>query len=109
MAKAQVATKPEILPGTMKAVLVDDAEILVAHCEDGFYAVSGICTHMGGHLVEGELNSYVVTCPRHGARFDVRTGANVGPAKIAALKMRPSDLRSYPVTVENEAIMVTID
>jgi len=108
MAEVKVATQAEIPLGAMKAVPVGDIHILVAHCADGLHAVSGTCTHRGGHLAEGRLDGYVVTCPRHGARFDVRTGTNVGPARIAGLKMKPSDLRSYPVTVEGDVVRVTI-
>lgn len=109
MGEVQVATKNEIPPGAMAAYTVGTKRILVAHTDDGFYAVDGVCTHMGGHLADGRLEGFVVTCPRHGSGFDVRTGANVASPKIGPLKMKAADLMSYPVTVEGEAIKVTID
>jgi nitrite reductase/ring-hydroxylating ferredoxin subunit len=109
MASVQVATKSEIPPGSMKAFPVGGAQVLVANCDGGFYAVSNTCTHMGGHLSEGRLDGFVVACPRHGARFDVRTGANVGPPKIGPLKMKAADVKSYKVTVEGEAIKLEGD
>lgn len=108
MASVQVANKNEIPSGTMRAFPVDGTQVLVANCEGSIYAVSNICTHMGGHLAEGKLDGCVVTCPRHGSGFDVRTGANVAPAKMGLLEISPAALKSYPVTVEGEAVKVTI-
>ena len=42
-------------------------------------ALDNTCTHRGGPLTEGEISGHEVTCPWHGARFDVRTGEVVGP------------------------------
>ena len=44
-----------------------------------FFAVDNTCTHRGGPLAEGEVSGHEVTCPYHGATFDVRTGAVLGP------------------------------
>ncbi len=109
MAVVQVATKSEIPAGSMKAFSLEGAEVLVANCDGAFYAVSGICTHMGGHLAKGRLEGFVVRCPRHGSRFDVRTGANVAPPKIGPLKMSAADLRTYVVAIEGDAVKVTLD
>jgi 3-phenylpropionate/trans-cinnamate dioxygenase ferredoxin subunit len=106
MASIQVATKGEIPAGTMKAFPVDGAEVLVANCDGAFYAVSNRCTHLGGHLADGRLEGFVVRCPRHGSGFDVRTGANVAPAKIGPIKMSPADLKAYSVTIDGDAVKV---
>jgi 3-phenylpropionate/trans-cinnamate dioxygenase ferredoxin subunit len=108
MAEVQVANKNEIPRGSMKTFTVGNTRILVAHTEDGFHAVDGICTHMGGHLAEGRLDGFVVTCPRHGSGFDVRTGVNVASPKIGPFKMKAADLRSYPLRLEGESIKVAI-
>ena len=109
MATVQVATKSEIPAGAMKAFAVGDNQILVANCDGALYAVSNICTHMGGRLSEGRLEGFTCTCPRHGASFDLRTGANVTPPKIGPLKMTAAKLRSYPVAVEGDNITVTVE
>jgi len=57
------------------------------------YCLDNRCTHVGGPLCEGYLDDFVVQCPLHGSRFDVRTGQVVGPPA------RPP-VRSYPVVVE---------
>jgi 3-phenylpropionate/trans-cinnamate dioxygenase ferredoxin subunit len=108
MALTQVAGKNDIQPGTMKAFTVGGAEIMVANCDGVFYAVSAICTHFGGHLADGHLDGFLVKCPRHGAGFDLRTGANVAPAKIGPIKMSPAGLKTYAVTLEGEAVKVNI-
>ena len=107
MASVQVATIDEIPSGAMKAFPLDGTEVLVANCGGVFYAVSNICTHMGGHLTEGKLDGFVVRCPRHGACFDVRTGDNVTSPKIGPLKMKAADLQTYTVSVEGEAVSVS--
>ncbi len=43
------------------------------------FALDNTCTHRGGPLAEGEVSGHEVTCPWHGATFDVRTGEVVGP------------------------------
>jgi nitrite reductase/ring-hydroxylating ferredoxin subunit len=108
MASVQIATTSDLLAGTMKAFVVQGSEVLVANCDGAFYAVSNICTHMGGHLAEGKLDGYVVRCPRHGACFDVRTGANVTPPKIGLLKMTVAALKPFTVTVEGQAVKVGV-
>ena len=109
MASVQVATRAEISSGSMKAFQIGDERLLVAHCEDGFYAISGVCSHLGGDLSKGRLEGFVVTCPRHGSRFDVRTGENVGPPKIGFIKLKAPDVKSYAVTVEGESVSVELD
>lgn len=68
---AKVAEVPD--PGK---ILVEVADRLVAlfHVEGKFYALDDVCTHDDGPLAEGELTGYEIACPRHGARFDIRTG-----------------------------------
>jgi 3-phenylpropionate/trans-cinnamate dioxygenase ferredoxin subunit len=109
MTSVRVTAVDAIGPGTMKAFPIDDAEVLVANCDGTFYAVSNRCTHMGGHLSEGNLDGFVVRCPRHGACFDVRTGANVASPKIGPLKMHAADLRSYAIHVDNESIEIIVE
>ncbi len=46
----------------------------MANVNGEFYAFADVCTHDGGPLAEGELQGFTVRCPRHGAKFDIRTG-----------------------------------
>lgn len=72
----KVAKVEEIPAGSRKVVDIDpDLSIAVFHVDGEWYAVENRCTHDDGPLVEGDLVApYVVECPRHGARFDIRTG-----------------------------------
>lgn len=63
------------LPDPGKTVLeVDDHLVALFHVSGTFWAIDDVCTHDGGPLADGELEDHVVICPRHGARFDIRTG-----------------------------------
>ena len=55
------------------------------------------------------LDGGTVTCPRHGAQFDVKTGKAVGDAKVAFMKMKVKDVESFPVKVEGTDILVGLD
>jgi 3-phenylpropionate/trans-cinnamate dioxygenase ferredoxin subunit len=74
----KVATLAEIPVNGTKLVEVDDVRVALFNLNGELYAIEDICTHDGGPLVEGEIvNDCQVECPRHGARFDIRTGAAV--------------------------------
>jgi 3-phenylpropionate/trans-cinnamate dioxygenase ferredoxin subunit len=72
VAVAKVAEIPD--PGR-KIVELDDQLVVVIHTAGHFYAIDDVCTHDGGPLGEGTLDGTTIACPRHGAKFDVRTGA----------------------------------
>lgn len=99
----RVATKAEIPdPGTL---LVEVGERLVAliHAAGHFYALDDICTHDGGPLSEGPVDPQATTiaCPRHGAKFDIKSGAALTmPATKAT--------RSHEVKVEGDQIFVRL-
>ena len=63
------------LPDPGKTVVeVGDRVVALFHVSGTFWAIDDLCTHDGGPLAEGELHDHVITCPRHGAKFDIRTG-----------------------------------
>ncbi len=53
---------------------VDGRAIALFNVAGEFFAIDDVCTHDGGPLAEGDLAGCEIECPRHGARFDVRTG-----------------------------------
>lgn len=69
-----VAKVDEIPPGGRKSVVVDGRAVLVFRIGDDFYAVEDVCSHDGQPLTDGPLSGTAIECPRHGAKFDVRTG-----------------------------------
>ena len=94
-----VARVGEIPPGGVKVVRVDDREIAIFNLAGSYYAMDDVCTHDGGPLAEGVIDGTVVECPRHGARFDIRTGGVLAmPATVP--------VPTYTVRVEGEEIQV---
>jgi 3-phenylpropionate/trans-cinnamate dioxygenase ferredoxin subunit len=69
-----VANRVELPPGGKKLVDVDGRAIALFNVEGRYFAIDDVCTHDGGPLAEGELQGCEIECPRHGARFDVRSG-----------------------------------
>lgn len=70
----KVATRAELPEGGKRLADVDGRAIALFNVGGTFYAIDDVCTHDGGPLAEGELRGYEIQCPRHGARFDVRSG-----------------------------------
>ena len=109
MGQTEVIGAGSLAPGEMKKFTVDGNDLLIARLEDGYFALANKCPHMGGSLADGVLEGAVVRCPRHGARFDVRTGENLGEASLLFIKMKPGDARSYPVVVEEGKVYVSLE
>ena len=95
---ADVADLPD--PGK-QLVEVDGEVVALFHVEGRFYAIDDICTHDGGPLVDGELVGHKIACPRHGAKFDVRTGAALSMPAV-----RPT--RAHAVKVEDGGVWVAV-
>jgi 3-phenylpropionate/trans-cinnamate dioxygenase ferredoxin subunit len=72
-----VAKTSQIPPERVAVFQVGDHEVAVCNVAGEFYAIDDLCTHDGGSLDQGELEDAEIECPRHGARFDVRTGAAI--------------------------------
>ena len=97
----KVAETSEIPVGRVKVVVVGDKRIALCNVDGEFFAIDDLCTHDGGSLDQGELAGDVIECPRHGARFNVRTG------KVLALPaVKP--LNTYPLRVEGSEIQVAV-
>lgn len=71
----KAATTDEVPPGGKKLVEIDGRAVALFNVEGRFYAIDDVCTHDGGPLAEGRLEGDEIECPRHGARFNVKTGA----------------------------------
>jgi 3-phenylpropionate/trans-cinnamate dioxygenase ferredoxin subunit len=104
----KVVDKAELPANRMMIVVVGGREVLLANVDGSYYAIANKCTHLGGSLGKGVLEGSIVTCPRHGSRFDVKTGKNIRGAKIGFVKMNVRDEVSYTVKVEGTDILVGI-
>ena len=76
----KVAKTSDLAFGEKLLVEYEDEEVGLFNIDGKFYAISDVCTHDGGPLVEGELEGEMIICPRHGARFNVKTGQQTMPA-----------------------------
>ncbi len=97
----RICSDDEIAEGMVKTFKVEDKAIAVARYDGVVYAVDNICTHDGGELGTGDVIKGQIQCPRHGARFDLKTGkATQMPAVIG--------IGNYRVKIENGDILVAL-
>ena len=97
----KIAKSDDIQPGQGKMVEVGGKKIALFNVDGVFYAIDDTCTHRGGPLSDGELNGKEVTCPWHGATFDVTTGQVLRPPA-------PKEVSGYNIRVEGGDIEVEI-
>ena len=97
----KVATTNELEDQQAKLVEVEGQKIALFRVDGAFYALSDTCTHRGGPLSEGELEGAEVTCPWHGAKFDIRSGAVMGPPAA-------QEVKSYPVRVTGADVEIEV-
>ncbi|MFQ5575902.1 MAG: Rieske (2Fe-2S) protein [Anaerolineae bacterium] len=76
----KVAAAATLAPGQKHVVEYDDEEVGLVNLNGQIYAVSNICTHDDGPLLDGELDGDCIVCPRHGARVNLKTGDATMPA-----------------------------
>ena len=95
---ASVAEIPD--PGSV-VVEVEGEPVALFHVGGAYHAIDDVCTHDGGPLAAGELVDHKVACPRHGARFDIRTGAALSMPAVRAT-------RSHEVKIEDGGVWVRL-
>ncbi len=97
----RICADNEITEGTVKTFKIEDKAIAVARYDGIVYAVDDICTHDGGELGAGDVINGQIQCPRHGARFDLKTGnATQMPAVIG--------VGTHRIKIENGDILVAL-
>jgi len=97
-----VAPIDQFEAGTYRVLDVDDAQIAVFNIEGEFYAIEDVCTHDYSVLTGGCIEGDEIVCPRHGARFNIKTGEALTPPAY-----EPVD--TLPVRVENGIVQVRDD
>ena len=97
----RVALASDIPPGTKKAVEVGAKSILICNTNDRLFAISNICSHADEKLECGRMSRTWISCPIHGARFELATGRAMNPPAV-----RP--VATYEVRVEDEWIEVRV-
>jgi 3-phenylpropionate/trans-cinnamate dioxygenase ferredoxin subunit len=95
----KAAKTADVPPGELLEVWVGGVSVALCNVQGEMYAIENVCTHDGGLLDAGMLEDYEVECPRHGARFDVRSGAARALPAVASVA-------SFPVRVRGDDIEV---
>lgn len=89
-----------IEPGRVVSIEVDGRRIAVCRVDGQYYAIDDLCSHDGGPLDQGEVRDLEIECPRHGARFDVRSGRALCLPAVRPIKTYPTRLAGDAVEVE---------
>jgi 3-phenylpropionate/trans-cinnamate dioxygenase ferredoxin subunit len=97
-----VASADELAPGQWRVVDVDGTQIVVFNLAGEYHAIEDVCTHDGGQLTGGQVEGDEIVCPRHGARFSIRSGEALSPPAY-----EPTS--KFPVRLENGEIQVRDD
>jgi nitrite reductase/ring-hydroxylating ferredoxin subunit len=92
----EVAKISEVPIGTMKRVTAFNEHVLLTNVGGKIYATQNDCGHQRASLARGKLEGSIVTCPLHGAKFDVTTGRNVEGIHMG---MSPELMQKMPVEV----------
>jgi 3-phenylpropionate/trans-cinnamate dioxygenase ferredoxin subunit len=98
----RICSTAELLPGERRVAEVDGVSVAVFNIDGELYAVEDVCTHDGGELASGTLDGFEIECPRHGARFDVRTGGVRCPPAY-------EPIAKFPLKLEQGSIFVRDD
>ncbi|MBI3320565.1 MAG: non-heme iron oxygenase ferredoxin subunit [Candidatus Omnitrophica bacterium] len=96
-----VATLTDVPVGGIKCIEVQGTPVALCNVEGRIFAVGNVCTHDAGPLSGGTLEDYALECPRHGARFDVRSG------KVLCLPAAVP-IPTYEVKVEGDEVKVKV-
>jgi len=102
MAKVVVGKTSDIIEGKLTHITAAGKEILVTNIGGNYYAMANICNHAGAELHEGELQGKELTCPWHGAKWDVTTGNQVWFPQ----KLKPEE--TFKTSIENGTVYVEI-
>ena len=94
-----VVAESALAIGENVVVDVDGVDVAIFNIDGDCYAIQDICTHDGGEIVSGILDGDEIICPRHGARFCIKTGKVKSPPAY-------EDIACYEIRLNNERIEV---
>ena len=98
----RVATSSDIPVGGLKGFEVGRNRFVIAHTAEGFFALADECTHDSAPISSGRVRGNEIVCPRHGARFDLKTGAVTAPPAVVAID-------TLTVKIESDNILVWLE
>ena len=98
----KVASVGDIPEGGMKTCRVDHDQIVICRSGGKYYAVADECSHDAAPISTGHLRNHEIVCPRHGARFDITSGAVTGPPAV-------SPIDTFEIKIENDDIYILFE
>jgi 3-phenylpropionate/trans-cinnamate dioxygenase ferredoxin component len=98
----RVGRAADLPPGSVTQVEVGGHLVALANVDGQFYAIDDTCTHEEASLSEGGLLSEIVVCPKHGSRFNVKTGRVLSLPAVRSVAV-------YPVRVEGGDVLISPD
>jgi nitrite reductase/ring-hydroxylating ferredoxin subunit/ferredoxin-thioredoxin reductase catalytic subunit len=96
----RVAAFGDLTDGQTRRVKIGKRDVAIVRANGEYFAVSNVCRHAFAPLAEGFVDGYVLMCPWHGWRYDVRDGTTDHP---------DADIRTYPVVVRDGEVFVTVE
>jgi 3-phenylpropionate/trans-cinnamate dioxygenase ferredoxin component len=94
-----VAPASEFPAGTWRSIDLEGSPVAVFNLDGKYYAIEDVCTHDGGTLTGGTLERDEIVCPRHGARFSIKTGEALTPPAY-------EHVATFPVRVQEGVVQV---
>lgn len=97
----EIAPVSELPPGERLFVDIEGKPIVIFNLAGQFFSIADVCSHDDGPVGEGQLDGYNITCPRHGAQFDIRSGKVMQMPAVV-------DIPAYPVKVVDGMIQLGV-
>lgn len=88
----EIAPASELPAGQRLFVEIEGKPIVIFNIAGQYFSIADVCSHDDGPVGEGQIDGYNITCPRHGAQFDIRTGKVMQMPAVV-------DIPAYPVKV----------
>jgi 3-phenylpropionate/trans-cinnamate dioxygenase ferredoxin subunit len=95
----EIAPASELPSGERLFVEIEGQPIVIFNIANQYFSIADVCSHDDGPVGEGSLDGYCITCPRHGAQFDVRTGKVMQMPAVV-------DIPAYPVRIVDGMIQL---
>jgi 3-phenylpropionate/trans-cinnamate dioxygenase ferredoxin subunit len=97
----EIAPADELPSGERLFVELGGKMIVIFNIAGEYFAIADVCSHDDGPVGEGDLEGFSITCPRHGAQFDVRSGKVLQMPAVV-------DIPAYPVQLRDGKIFIGI-
>jgi 3-phenylpropionate/trans-cinnamate dioxygenase ferredoxin subunit len=92
----------DLEPGEKKQIDLDGIEVALFNVDGAYYVIEDVCSHDGAPLCHGRFSGEEITCPRHGARFNVKSGAALSMPAVEAID-------TYEVKIEGHDLLIEVD